>query len=43
VQQLLRERYKLTYRVVGLAYRVGRRLRGRPTVPEGAALAITLE
>jgi PPOX class probable F420-dependent enzyme len=43
VQGLLIERYRLTYRVVMLAYRVGRRLRGRPTVPEGAALAITLE
>ena len=43
VQKLLMERYKLTYRVVMLAYRIGRRLRGRPSVADGAALAITLE
>jgi PPOX class probable F420-dependent enzyme len=43
VQKLLKERYKLSYRVVMLGYRVGRRLRGQPIVPDGAALAITLE
>jgi len=43
VQKLLIERYKLSYRVVMLVYRLGRRLRGRPSVAEGAALAITLE
>jgi len=43
VQKLLLARYKLTYRVVMLAYKIGRRLRGRPTVADGAALAITLE
>jgi uncharacterized protein len=43
VQALLMERYKLTYRVVMLAYKVGRRLRGQPAVADGAALAITLE
>jgi uncharacterized protein len=43
VQELLRRRYKLTYRIVGLGYRIGRRLRGRQSVPEGAALAITVE
>lgn len=43
VQQLLMERYKLTYRVVMLAYRVGRRLRRQPQIPEGAAVAITVE
>jgi PPOX class probable F420-dependent enzyme len=43
VQMLLMGRYKLSYRVVALAYKVGRRLRGRPTIPDGAVLAITLE
>ncbi len=43
VQKLLMKRYRLTYRVVMLAYWVGRRLRRQPKVPEGAALAITLE
>src|SRR6476660_8456771 len=43
VQQLLMERYKLTYRVIMLIYRLGRRLRGRPGVADGAALEITLE
>jgi uncharacterized protein len=42
VQKLLIERYKLSYRVVMLIYRIGRRLRGRPSVAEGAALAITV-
>lgn len=40
VQKLLMERYKLSYRVVMLIYRLGRRLRGRPSVADGAALAI---
>jgi PPOX class probable F420-dependent enzyme len=43
VQQLLMERYKLSYRLVMLIYRLGRRLRGRPSVADGAALAITVE
>ena len=43
VQKLLMKRYRLSYRVVMLAYWVGRRLRGQPTVPEGAALAITVD
>jgi uncharacterized protein len=43
VQRLLKDRYKLSYRVVMLGYRLGRRLRGRPAVADGAALAITLE
>ena len=43
VQKLLIERYKLTYRVVMLGYRLGRRLRGRSSVADGAALAITVE
>jgi PPOX class probable F420-dependent enzyme len=43
VHDLLVDRYKLTYRLVMLAYRVGRRLRGRQSVADGAAIAITLE
>ena len=43
VQRLLIDRYKLSYRVVMLIYRLGRRLRGQPSVADGAALAITLE
>ena len=43
VQKLLMKRYRLTYRVVMLVYWVGRRLRRQPTVPEGAALVITVE
>jgi uncharacterized protein len=42
VQTLLIERYRLTYRLVMLIYRIGRRLRGQPSVADGAALAITL-
>ena len=43
VQKLLIERYKLSYRIVMLIYRLGRRLRGRPGLADGAALAITVE
>ena len=43
VQQLLIERYKLSYRLVMLIYRLGRRLRGQRSVADGAALAITVE
>jgi PPOX class probable F420-dependent enzyme len=43
VQKLLLERYTISYRVVMLFYRLGRRLRGRRSVADGAALAITLE
>ena len=43
VQKLLLARYKITYRVVMLFYRLGRRLRGKQSVADGAALAITLE
>jgi hypothetical protein len=43
VQRLLLGRYKFSYRVVMLFYRLGRRLRGKQTVADGAALAITLE
>jgi hypothetical protein len=42
VSKLLRARYWISYPVVMLLYRVGRRLRGQPTVPDGAVLAITL-
>jgi PPOX class probable F420-dependent enzyme len=41
VQRMLMERYTLTYRLVMLVYRLGRRLRGRPSVADGAALSIT--
>jgi|SRR5690349_12917494 len=43
VQKLLRNRYKISYRLVMLVYRLGRRLRGRPSVADGAALAITVD
>lgn len=43
VQKLLMERYRLSYRVVMLVYRVARRLRRQQSVPDGAALAITVE
>lgn len=42
VQRLLRDRYKLSYRLVMLAYRMGRRLRGDAAVADGAALAISV-
>lgn len=43
VQKLLIERYKISYRLVMLIYRLGRSLRGQPSVADGAALAITVE
>jgi PPOX class probable F420-dependent enzyme len=43
VQELLIDRYKLSYRLVMLIYRLGRRLRGQHSVADGAALAITVE
>ena len=43
VQRLLKRRYRVSYRLVMLGYRIGRRLRGRPSVAEGAALALTVE
>jgi PPOX class probable F420-dependent enzyme len=43
VQKLLIERYKHSYRLVMLIYRLGRHIRGRPSVADGAALAITIE
>jgi uncharacterized protein len=43
VQSLLLDRYRISYRVVMLAYRAGRRLRGDRPVADGAALAITVD
>jgi PPOX class probable F420-dependent enzyme len=43
VQKLLVERYAISYRLVMLGYRLGRRLRGRSSVADGAALAITVD
>ena len=43
VHNLLIERYKISYRLVMLIYRLGRRLRGQRSVADGAALAITVE
>jgi PPOX class probable F420-dependent enzyme len=43
VRRLLLERYKISYRAVMLFYRLGRRVRGRQSVADGAALAITPE
>jgi len=43
VRELLLEHYKISYRVVMLFYRLGRRLRGRQSVADGAALAITVD
>ena len=43
VQKLLLERYKLSYRLVMWIYRLGRRLRGRSSVADGAALAIMVD
>jgi uncharacterized protein len=43
VQRLLLRRYRVSYRLVMLFYRLGRRLRGRQSVADGAVLAITPE
>jgi len=43
VQKLLLDQYKFSYRVVMLIYRIGRRLRGKKSIADGAALAITLD
>ena len=43
MHELLIERYKISYRLVMLVYRLGRRLRGRRSVADGAALAITVQ
>jgi uncharacterized protein len=42
VRKLLIERYKIAYRLVMLGYRLGRRLRGKRGLAEGAALAISV-
>ena len=43
VQKLLIKRYKISYRLVMLIYRLGRRLRGQRSAADGAALAVTVE
>jgi len=43
VQKLLLARYKISYRIVMFFYRLGRRLRGKQSVADGAALAITVD
>ena len=43
VNRLLHERYRISYPLVMLAYRTGRRLRGDRAVAEGAALAISVD
>jgi PPOX class probable F420-dependent enzyme len=43
VRELLIKRYKISYRLIMLVYRLGRRLRRRRSVADGAALAITVE
>ena len=43
VRELLIRRYKVSYRFVMLFYRLGRRLRGRPSVADGAVLAISID
>ena len=42
VNRLLHERYKISYPLVMLVYRTGRRLRGDRAVADGAALAISV-
>jgi hypothetical protein len=42
VQKLLLARCEISYRVIMLFYRLGRRLRGKPSIADGAALAITV-
>jgi PPOX class probable F420-dependent enzyme len=43
VRRLLLQRYKLSYRLVMLIYRLGRRVRGQSRLADGAALAITVD
>lgn len=43
VQRLMLDHYKLMYRVVMLAYRLGRRVRGQTAYADAAALAITVQ
>ena len=41
--RLLVERYRFSYRFIMLVYRLARRLRGKPSVADGAVLAITVD
>ncbi|HEX6460499.1 MAG TPA: PPOX class F420-dependent oxidoreductase [Thermoleophilaceae bacterium] len=43
VRELLTDRYRISYRLVMLAYRIGRRIRGQSSVADGAALAISVD
>ena len=43
VRTLLLARYSMSYRVVMFFYRLGRRVRGKQSVADGAALAITID
>jgi PPOX class probable F420-dependent enzyme len=43
VQKVLTDCHPISYRVVMLFYRLGRRLRGDRSVADGAALAITID
>ena len=43
VRELLMECYRISYRLVMSFYRLGRRLHGRRSVADGAALAITVD
>jgi PPOX class probable F420-dependent enzyme len=43
VQRLLTGQYPLSYRLMMLAYGLGRRLRRQSRVPAGAAVAVTLD
>lgn len=43
VQGLLLDHYRFSYRMVMLFYRLGRRLRGKQSVADGAVLAITVD
>jgi PPOX class probable F420-dependent enzyme len=42
VQRLLRNRYKISYPLVVLGYRLGHLVRRGPSMADGAALAITV-
>lgn len=43
VRRLLLDRYSVSYRLVMLFYALGRRLKGKGAVADGAVLAITVE
>jgi PPOX class probable F420-dependent enzyme len=43
VQRLLLARYRISYRMIMLLYRLGRRLRRKQSIADGAALAITVD